>query len=213
MQMRGRWLLALLGGFGLGGCGLQAVGLGPDAEDSGAKGAAEAAASSDGPVARSDGGAGDASSADSSLADRSVAPDSGVTADSGAVDTGHTDAGHAEAGPADAAREVGTDSGSILVITGGPYSLEDEDAGLCSINSDTAASFTIDNSRSGPIDLDWIGYPTACSETKYGTIGPGGSHAQSTYVTHVWRVTDTASKAFLGEFVLNAPGPYTVDVH
>jgi hypothetical protein len=211
--MRGRWLLAFLGGFGLGGCGLQAVGLLSDTGDGGADGASragpDAAAIPDGSTPPGDGGARDGTSAESSPVDVGVVADTAL--DTGHADEWRPDAGAADTGPADAAREAGF--GSSIIITGGPYSLEDEDAGVCSINSDTAASFTINNDRTGPIDFDWIGYAPGCGETKYGTIGPGGSQGQSTYVTHVWRVTDTASKAFLGEFVLNAPGPYVVDVH
>jgi hypothetical protein len=193
-------------------CGLEESGVPTgDTDDDGGHGAIrDAVAPLDGPRGVPDGTVSDGPSGpDAPGVDAAVdAPMDGAKKDAG-HDAGF-DVAHIEDAGAEA--EASVDAGNIT-ITGGPYTLEDEDAGVCSINSDTAASFTLDNERSAPIELDWIGYLSACAVSKYATVPPGGSYPQSTYVTNVWVVKDNATKAFLDEFVLDAPGPYTVTIH
>jgi hypothetical protein len=110
----------------------------------------------------------------------------------------------------DAPIDVGVDAG-ILTITGGTYTLVDEDAGVCSQNANNAASFQLVNDRAAPVDLVWVDYQ--CAEQPYGTILANAQKNQGTYVTHVWRVRNDADKAFLAGFVLNSANAFTVTVH
>jgi hypothetical protein len=105
--------------------------------------------------------------------------------------------------------DAGPDGG--IVITGGSYTLLSPETEQCSMSGTTATSFTLYNDRVASVDLDWISY--TCTEVNYGTLTPGGTQDQGTYVTHVWRVRDTSTKTALYEFVLNAAGTYTVTVH
>jgi hypothetical protein len=111
----------------------------------------------------------------------------------------------------DAPPEATIEAGPILTITGGTYTLLAEDAGVCSMNSNTATSFQLQNDRDAAVDLVWVDF--ACTENPYGTIAAGGQKTQNTYETHVWRVRNDADKAFLAGFVLSSTGPFTVTVH
>jgi hypothetical protein len=103
------------------------------------------------------------------------------------------------------------DAGPILTITGGTYTLVDEDAGVCSLTANNAASFQLVNDHSSPVDLVWVDY--ACAEQPYGTIAVNGQKNQGTYVTHVWRVRNDSDKSFLAGFVLNSANAFTVTLH
>ncbi len=113
--------------------------------------------------------------------------------------------------PAEAAYDAGVDAGPIVTITGGPYTLLDLDAGVCSMNANTATAFDLTNDRDASVDLIWVDY--MCAEQPYGVIAPMGMQPQGTYVTHVWRIRNQTDSAFLAEFVLNAAGTYAVTVH
>jgi hypothetical protein len=200
---------------GLIGCGLEESGVGTGDSDDGGHGMTQDAIGVlDGPSRDLDGTVSDGPSRpDSPFIDAPM----DARLDGASKDAGH-DAAH-EGGGADAPlddakeeAEASVDAGNIT-ITGGPYTLEDEGAGLCSMNDDTPTSFTLDNDRSAPIELDWMSFGPACTEVKYATVAPGGSYPQPTYATHVWIVKDNTTKAFLDEFVLGGAGPYTVTVH
>lgn len=111
----------------------------------------------------------------------------------------------------DAPYDAGADAQPVLTITGGSYALLGLDAGLCSLNANTATSFALTNDRDASIDLVWVDY--ACNEQPYGTFAPLGGKTQGTYVTHVWRIRNDADKAFLAGFVLDSAATYTVAVH
>jgi hypothetical protein len=111
----------------------------------------------------------------------------------------------------DAPVDANDGGGPILTITGGTYTLLGEDAGVCSMNANTAASFQLVNDHATPVDLVWVDY--ACAEQPYGTIASNGQKNQNTYVTHVWRVRNDSDKAFLAGFVLGSANAFTVTVH
>jgi len=137
-----------------------------------------------------------------------VVPDSGsadVAVDGPATVDAALDA------PAEAEYDAGVEAGPILTITGGSYTLLGLDAGVCSLNGNTATSFQLTNDRDASVDLIWVDY--SCNEQPYGVIAPLNTKPQGTYVTHVWRIRNDSDSAFLAEFVLNAVGTYTVTVH
>jgi hypothetical protein len=145
-----------------------------------------------------------------------VQPANDVTANDVAVDVASLDAGVdviADVAPLDVITTIDApfDAGPILTITGGTYTLLAEDAGVCSLNANTATSFDLVNDHATPVDLVWVDY--ACAEQAYGTLLVNGQKNQNTYVTHVWRVRNDSDKAFLGGFVLGSAGPFTVTVH
>jgi hypothetical protein len=53
------------------------------------------------------------------------------------------------------------------------------------------------NSSSVAITPVWISY--TCVEQPYSSIAPGGSQAFMSYVTHAWRIRDSATNALLAE--------------
>jgi hypothetical protein len=111
----------------------------------------------------------------------------------------------------DAPVDAPVEAGPILTITGGTYTLLGLDAGVCSTSASTAASFVLTNDRDAAVDLVWVDY--TCNESAYGTIASGGNKTQGTYVTHVWRVRDDGTKAFLAGFRLDSANTFAVTVH
>jgi hypothetical protein len=155
------------------------------------------------------------------------------TADSGGLDAGDEvtpplDSGD-EVGPNDAADDSSTDdaagdvvldtaggdgagdAGPIITVTGGSYTLDGDDAGVCSSNQGQGIGFTLVNQHGSSVDLIWV--DPQCAEHLYATVASGNSVVQGTYINHVWRVRETLGQAFLAEFILTQNKTYTVTIH
>jgi hypothetical protein len=57
-------------------------------------------------------------------------------------------------------------------------------AGLASRSGEVATFIRFDNYRAGDVDLYWLDYEG--KRVFYGSLGPGRSQLQETYVTHPW---------------------------
>lgn len=98
------------------------------------------------------------------------------------------------------------DGGDVSFIDRGPVDAEvpEGDAtlsGLCSM-SGPATTWVVTNNRRRPVTLHWVDF--ACNEARYGEIAPGATYEQGTFVTHVWRVRDSADGHLITEVVLDA---------
>jgi len=185
MRVGWRWGAGLL--LVIGGCSLDEIGLAPF-----------------GPGGGMDSSVLDSGGDDSSLNDATTdavtandAPDDSTITDAGVVDTG--------------ALDTGVDAGPVITITGGTYTLDGVDAGVCSGNNGSSIIFQLQNQRDASVDLIWVNFQ--CGEQVYATVAPSGSANQQTYVNHVWRVRNSSNQAFLAEFILTQQATYTVTMH
>ncbi len=141
--------------------------------------------------------------------------DGGLVADSTTSDVVPAD-GADDSPVADTGVDTGTidasqDAGPVITITGGKYTLDGADAGICSGNTGNAINFQLFNQRDASVDLIWVNYQ--CGEQKYSTVAPTGNVTQGTYINHVWRVRNTSDQAFLAEFILTQQKAYIVTMH
>jgi hypothetical protein len=76
--------------------------------------------------------------------------------------------------------------------------LVDKPPTVCSVSASKGALITFkNNSASVAIKPVWISY--TCVEQPYSSIPPGGSQAFASYVTHPWRIRNSATNALLVE--------------
>jgi hypothetical protein len=74
----------------------------------------------------------------------------------------------------------------------------DQPPTVCSVSGNKSAVITFNNNSSSvSITPVWIDY--SCVEQPYSSIAPGGSQAFSSYVTHPWRIRNSATNALLVE--------------
>lgn len=73
------------------------------------------------------------------------------------------------------------------------------------------ATLVVRNLGAEKIDVRWVNY--SCYEVGYGTLGTNKQVAIGTYAGNRWRIRSDADAGILGDFVLDAPGTYTVTVH
>jgi hypothetical protein len=104
----------------------------------------------------------------------------------------------------------GSSSGTITPgSSGSPAEIPTvQPSGACSQAAMLPVTLTFRNQTSRSVDLFWADYQ--CKELSYGTIGPGASHLQQTFVGHVWRLRDTATGALYKEFIPTTIG--SIDV-
>ena len=82
---------------------------------------------------------------------------------------------------------------------------------VCSGPGTQAVTLTFENQTNNrSIDLLWV--DQSCMEVTYASIGPGASHGQPTFVGHVWRMRDTATRALYKEFIPRVAIPTVVSV-
>jgi hypothetical protein len=81
----------------------------------------------------------------------------------------------------------------------------------CSGPGTQAVTLTFKNlTADRSIELLWV--DQQCTEVTYVTLGPGASHVQPTFVGHVWRMRDSATRALYKEYVPRLPLPTDVTV-
>ncbi len=135
------------------------------------------------------------------------------------------DAMDPQAAPAGGSNEVpigdldsGIDDGAtapprfeIIAPAGGKFTILVPGAAKpCSVGSAQAATFTLKNLTAKKARVWWVDY--GCVEHDYGTVAANKARSQPTFVTHRWRVRSDVDGGILGDFVLDAPGTYTVIV-
>jgi hypothetical protein len=77
-------------------------------------------------------------------------------------------------------------------------------SGTCSQVATLPASLTFRNQTSRSVDIFWADYQ--CKELSYGTLAPGASRLQQTFIGHVWRLRDTETGALYKEFIPRSIG-------
>jgi hypothetical protein len=107
----------------------------------------------------------------------------------------------------------GSSSGTITPGTSGSPATgipTAQPSGTCSQGATVTATVTFHNQTNRSVDLFWADYQ--CKELDYGTIGPGASRLQQTYVGHVWRLRDTETGALYKEYIPSSklPGEVTI---
>lgn len=102
-------------------------------------------------------------------------------------------------------------SGFTVGSSGSPTPPTVQPGTTCSGPGTQAVTLTFENQTNNrSIDLLWV--DQSCMEVTYASIGPGASHVQSTFVGHVWRMRDTATRALYKEFVPRVALPTVVSV-
>lgn len=100
----------------------------------------------------------------------------------------------------------------ILAPAGGAFhKVTPGDVLPCSTGGSTPAAMVVKNLGPVPVTLGWVDY--ACVEESYGILGSNRQYTQPTYVGHRWRIRSAVDAGIRGDFVLDAPGTYTVIVH
>ena len=132
------------------------------------------------------------------------------------IPIGDADAGDAGGADADAKLDATTDAQTALpfeVISpvGGAFHDVPAGEGLpCSTGGFDPAAMNVKNLSTEPVTLGWVNYK--CIEDNYGTLGVNRQYTQPTYAGHRWRIRGTVSGMTRGDFVIDAPGTYTVIV-
>jgi hypothetical protein len=127
---------------------------------------------------------------------------------------GEADAG--DAGDADAKLDATTDAPTTLPFeiigpVGGAFHLVTPGQLLpCSTGGFEPATLDVKNLSSEDVSLAWVNYN--CIENDYGTLGAHRQYMQPTYAGHRWRIRGAVSGTVRGDFVIDAPGTYTVIV-
>ena len=149
------------------------------------------------------------SSVDSALR---PAPGAGSTQ----IPIGDGDAGDAGDADADAQLDAATDGPTALKFeiippVGGAYHNVAPGGFLpCSTGGFDPADMNVTNLSSEPVTLGWVNYN--CVEDNYATLGVKRQYMQPTYVGHRWRIRGVGSGTIRGDFVIDAPGTYTIIV-
>ncbi len=144
--------------------------------------------------------------------DAGVLTDAPLDSSVDASDAG-TEAG-VEAGPeasVDATLDVAPDAGPVIVIesNGGSYTIATPGTPAgCSKNSNQGASFALTNHRAEAVRVLWVRYN--CNEEEYAQVAPNAAMTMNTFVTHWWRIRSVSTGNVIAEFVLNAPGQYSI---
>lgn len=78
--------------------------------------------------------------------------------------------------------------------TGTEFSTSDRQIAqaLCSTSSGRPSMMTFKNSSSKSVDVFWV--DSKCKEVKYSTLLPGRSIMQSSFLNHIWRIRDSATR-------------------
>ena len=178
------------------GCGLSAVGLHEDP-----------------PVPEPQVDATRASVPETSTVDTTLPPVPGA----GSTQIPIADAGDAgDAGDADAKLDATTDAPAALAFeiigpVGGAFHVVTPGEVLpCSTGGSDPAALDVKNLSSENVSLGWVNYD--CVEDNYGTLGVKRQYTQPTYAGHRWRIRGAVSGTIRGDFVIDAPGTYTVIV-
>ena len=74
----------------------------------------------------------------------------------------------------------------------------------CSISSDVSVNITFQNNSDQAVDVYWINFD--CQPVLYGSLAPGDSYQQQTYITHVWQFINPKTNNVLKEFVAEKDG-------
>ncbi len=126
------------------------------------------------------------------------------------------DAGDAGDAEADAKLDATTDAQTaqpfeIIGPVGGAFhGVTPGEVLPCSIGGFGPAALNVKNLSTEPVTLGWVNY--ICNEDNYGTLGVNRQYTQPTYTGHRWRIRGAVSKTIRGDFVIDAPGTYTVIV-
>ena len=154
-----------------------------------------------------------ASVPETSAADTTLPPVPG--AGSTPIPIGDADAG--DAGDADAKLDATSDAPTaqpfeIIGPVGGAFHgvTPPGDVLPCSTGGSDPAALNVKNMSSEPVSLGWVTYD--CVENNYGTLGANRQYTQPTYAGHRWRIRGAVSGTIRGDFVIDAPGTYTVIV-
>ena len=119
-----------------------------------------------------------------------------------------------DAGPdaaTDATIDVTLDAGPAIVIesNGGSYTIATPGhPAECSKNSNQSASFALTNHRAEAVRVLWVNY--SCNEVEYAQVAPNAAMSMNTFVTHWWRIRSVSTGNVVAEFVLDAPGQYSI---
>jgi hypothetical protein len=119
-----------------------------------------------------------------------------------------------DAGPdaaTDATIDVTLDAGPAIVIesNGGSYTIATPGhPAECSKNSNQSASFALTNHRAESVRVLWVKYN--CDEQEYAQVAPNAAMSMNTFVTHWWRIRSVSTGNVIAEFVLDAPGQYSI---
>jgi hypothetical protein len=73
---------------------------------------------------------------------------------------------------------------------------------VCSVDSNTPATMTFTNTSIDLVELYWVDY--SCQEVFYGSLHPGESVEQQTYVSHPWNVRMVGAGLLLKQVVAGA---------
>jgi hypothetical protein len=102
-------------------------------------------------------------------------------------------------------------SGFTVGSSGSPTPPTVQPGTACSGPGTQAVTLTFKNQTNNrSIELLWV--DQQCTEVTYATLGPGASHVQPTFVGHVWRLRDSATRALYKEYVARLPFPTDVTV-
>lgn len=82
---------------------------------------------------------------------------------------------------------------------------EEEEEQECSEVGETPTTVTFINPSDRTVVVYWVDYN--CQEVEYQTLEPGQQYTQSTYVTHLWRVRDTANGNIVNELTASTQEP------
>ncbi len=132
------------------------------------------------------------------------------------IPIGDGDAGDAGDADADAKLDAATDGPTALTFEiipppGGAYHNVTPGGTLpCSTGGFDPAELTVTNLSSEGVTLGWVNYN--CFENNYGTLGVNKQYTQPTYAGHRWRIRGAVSGTIRGDFVIDAPGTYTIIV-
>lgn len=154
-----------------------------------------------------------ASVPETSLVDTALPPVPGAGSMQIPIDGDAGDAGDADA---DAKLDAATDGPTplmfeIIAPAGGAYHDVMPGAILpCSTGGLDPAELRVSNLSGEGVVVGWVNY--SCTENNYGTLGANRQYTQPTYAGHRWRMRGAVSGTIRGDFVIDAPGTYTIIV-